>query len=90
MHKMDLAAKVARKSELDERATGRILNLFLEEIAASLKKGKSVTLTGFGTFLVAKKKKRNSHDIHTGETITIPAHKAVRFLVGAPLRKLVK
>lgn len=90
MHKMDLAAKVARGTELDERATQRILNRFLEEISASLKKGKSVTLTGFGTFVVVKAKKRSSYNIDTGEMMVVPAHKRVRFLVGAPLRRLVK
>lgn len=90
MHKMDLAAKVARRTDLDDRATQKILNMFLEEISASLKKGKSVTLTGFGTFVVQKNKKRQSHDIQSGDMITIPAHKRVRFIVGLPLRKLVR
>lgn len=90
MHKQDIIAKLARNTALDETESKRVLNMVLSEISTALKRGKRVTLTGFGTFEVRKRKKRTSHNINTGGPMTIPAHKTVGFIVGAPLKKLVK
>ena len=90
MHKQDLVQTIAKKTDLDENSAKKVLNVVLTDISNALKKGKRVTITGFGTFEIRKRKKRTSHNINTGEPITIPAHKTVGFIVGRPLKKLVK
>lgn len=90
MHKGELAAKIARKTDLDERAAATLVNMFLSEITASLKRGQKVTLTGFGTFEIRRAKKRVSHDIKTDSSIIIPAHKRVGFIAGLPLKRSVR
>jgi len=90
MYKQDIVAKIAKRTDLDERSSRDVLNLVLAEIAGGLKKGKRVTLTGFGTFEIRRHKKRSAHNIKTGDMMTIPAHKVVGFVVGAPLKRLVK
>lgn len=90
MHKKDLIQKIAKRTSLDETSSKEILNVILSEISLSLKKGKRVTLTGFGTFVIRKRKKRSANNIHTGTAFTIPAHKIVGFVVGRPLKLLVK
>lgn len=90
MHKTDLAAKIAKKTDLDDRGALFLLNLFLSEITASLKKGQKVTLTGFGSFEIRKRKKRTMNNIHTGKPIEVPAHKAVGFEVGQTLKWTVR
>lgn len=90
MHKLDLAAKLAKKTALDERAALAYLNLMLSEISGSLKKGQRVTLTGFGTFELRKKKKRTMTNNITGKPMTVPAHKAVGFIPGQPLKWSVR
>lgn len=90
MHKSDIVKKLARKTDLDEYSAKRVLNLILSDIVASLKKGQSVTLTGFGTFVIRKKKKRTMRNIGDGQFIIVPAHKAVGFKVGQPLKRLIR
>lgn len=90
MRKGELVTKIAKKTLISELNIETVLNSFLSEVKDSLKKGKRVTLTGFGTFLVRKRKKRTQHDIASGGIITVPAHKLVGFVPGLPLKRLVK
>jgi DNA-binding protein HU-beta len=49
-----------------------------------------LALTGFGTFTVAERKARKGSNPRTGEEITIPASKGVRFKPGKKLKDGVK
>jgi DNA-binding protein HU-beta len=49
-----------------------------------------VTLIGFGTFSVSKRKARTGRNPRTGATIKIPAHKAPKFTAGKALKDAVK
>ena len=89
MTKQDLVEFLA-KSGLSKAEAGRILNGLLDTITASLKRGEDVTVTGFGTFTVTKRKARAGRNPQTGATIQIPARKAVRFKVGSELKNAVK
>ncbi len=63
------------------------LDAVLGTIAASLKKNQKVQLTGFGTFVVAKRSARKAHNPRTGEIIRAKASKSVRFKPGQPLKR---
>jgi DNA-binding protein HU-beta len=56
----------------------------------SLEKGEDVTLTGFGTFKVVKRKARKGRNPFTGEEIKIKATKAPKFTPGKALKDAVK
>lgn len=90
MHKTELSQKIARRTNLDERSSAALLNMVLSEITSALKRGQRVTLTGFGSFEIRKKKKRTMKNVHTGEPIVIPAHKAVGFVPGRILKWSVR
>jgi DNA-binding protein HU-beta len=55
-------------------------------IGATLKKGDAVSITGFGSFKVVDRKARTGRNPRTGETIAIPASKAVKFTPGKALK----
>jgi DNA-binding protein HU-beta len=55
-----------------------------------LKKGDTVTLVGFGTFKVTKRKARKGRNPQTGEEIKIKASKAPKFTPGKSLKEAVK
>ena len=59
----------------------------MEGITWSLKKGQRVTLVGFGTWGISKRKARTGRNPQTGETIKIKAKKAVRFKAGKQLEQ---
>jgi nucleoid DNA-binding protein len=91
MTKQDLIEALTKKAVVrNKKEAADALNVVLDEITASLKKGKDVVLTGFGTFRVAQRKARTGRNPQTGASIKIPARKVVRFKVGAELKKAVK
>ncbi|MEC4675550.1 MAG: HU family DNA-binding protein, partial [Nitrospirota bacterium] len=56
MSKKDLIENVAKTADLSKAKATQAVNAVFENISASLKKGKDVTLVGFGTFSVTKRK----------------------------------
>jgi DNA-binding protein HU-beta len=54
-----------------------------------LKKVGRVDLSGLGTFEVVKRAKRTGRNPQTGESVTIKAHKAVRFRLAKALKDAV-
>ncbi len=90
MGKGDLADAIAKKSKLSRAKANELLNVTLDTIQASLKKGKKVSITGFGTFEVRKRKARVGRNPQTGKSIKIAAKKVPAFKAGAGLKKAVK
>ena len=56
--KSELIEHMAKQADLFKAAVGRALNAMIGGVQSSLKKHKSVTITGFGTFNVSKRKAR--------------------------------
>jgi DNA-binding protein HU-alpha len=90
MTKGDLVEVLAKKAECSKTQANDCLNIILDEITGSLGKGKDVVLTGFGTFLVAKRKARTGRNPQTGEALKIPAMKVPRFRAGKKLKDAVR
>ena len=60
-----------------------------ESITKALKKKDTVTLVGFGTFKVNKRKARKGRNPQTGEEIKIKAKRVPRFVPGKALKDAV-
>jgi len=90
MKKEELVEKLSKKTKTSKNEARESLNTVLDEISDSLKKGKDVTLTGFGTFSVAKRKARQGINPKTQEKIKIAASKVPKFKPGKALRDLIK
>jgi DNA-binding protein HU-beta len=90
MTKAELIEKIAKKTGTSKAVAGKALDSFIAEIKKSLKKGKKVTLVGFGTFSVAKRKARKGVNPQTGEVINIKAAKVAKFSAGKALKNAVK
>jgi len=54
------------------------------------KKGEDVTLTGFGTFKVGKRKARKGRNPRTGEDLKIKVSKGIKFTPGKTLKATIK
>lgn len=65
------------------------LDSLLGVIAQGLKKGEKITLTGFGSFKVSKRKARTGRNPRTGETIKIKASKVPQFVAGKALKAAI-
>jgi DNA-binding protein HU-beta len=58
----------------------------LARIEAAVGKGETVNLVGFGRFEVYQRSARRGRNLRTGESLKIPAARAVRFKTGKRLR----
>jgi integration host factor subunit alpha len=67
-----------------------LVDLFMEELVASLAVGEQVKLSGFGNFDLRDKKDRPGRNPKTGESIPIPARRVVTFKAGPTLKALVE
>jgi len=90
MTKECLIETVAKKTGCSKSAAADYLNTILDEIGNALKKGEKVTLTGFGTFSVSRRKARTGRNPATGATIKIPAKTVPKFKAGKVLKAAVK
>lgn len=90
MTKAELIDKIASSAGLSKADATRALDSTLNAIKASLKKGQKVTLVGFGTFSITKRKARKGRNPKTGEVINIPAAKTPKFTAGKALKDAVK
>ena len=79
MNKSELVEAVAKKTGLSRREATVGVETALSIISKEMKKGGKVTLTGFGTFDVGKRKARAGVNPRTGEKIKISATKMPRF-----------
>jgi DNA-binding protein HU-beta len=89
VNKSELTEAVAKETCTKAEAANAV-NLVFDSIAKALKKGDSVTLVGFGTFLVRKRKARIGRNPQTGKEIKIAAKKVPAFKPGKELKNTVK
>ena len=89
MNKADLVVEVA-KVVGSKRMAEDAISCVLDTITKALKKGQTLTLVGFGTFKVGKRKARVGRNPQTGKEIKIPAKKVPKFAAGKALKNAVK
>jgi nucleoid DNA-binding protein len=89
MNKSDLIDAVSKVTCTKKEAEAAV-NTFLDAITRALKKKEEVTLIGFGTFAVKKRKARTGRNPQTGEKIRISARKVPVFRPGKALREAIR
>lgn len=90
MTKAELVNRMAKDAKVTKLAAEAALDSAMKAVRETLRKGKKVTLVGFGTFGVGRRKARTGRNPQTGRAIKIPAARVVRFRPGAELKKAVK
>ncbi len=90
MTKAELIDKIASSAGLTKADASKALDATLDSVRMALKKGQKVTLVGFGTFSVAKRKARKGRNPRTGQEIKIAATKVPKFTAGKTLKDAVK
>ena len=89
MNKNDLVQAVADEANLSKADAGRAIDAVVSAIGNTLKQGGSVSLVGFGTFLVRERAARTGRNPRTGEELTIAASKNPVFKAGKALKDAV-
>lgn len=86
MNKTELVEHIAVQADISKAAATRALDSAIAAIQATLRKGDSVSLVGFGSFAVTKRPARKGRNPRTGEEIKIKAAKVPKFRPGKALK----
>jgi DNA-binding protein HU-beta len=89
MNKNELIDRISEKAGLNKNDANKALDAFTDAITEAMKAGDNVVLVGFGSFEVGKRKARTGRHPRTGETMTIPEKKVIKFKVGKKLKDSV-
>ncbi len=90
MTKAELVERMAKGAKITKRSAEAALDSFTTCVRDSLKRGKRVSLVGFGTFAVGRRGARNGRNPQTGETIKIKASKVAKFRAGKALKDAIR
>ncbi len=89
MTRADLVARMAEATGWPRTASDRALRTMLAAVRAALKRGETVTLVGFGTFFVARRRPRTVRNPGTGRPATVDG-RAPRFKPSRKLKRSVR
>jgi DNA-binding protein HU-beta len=94
MNKSDLVDALASQTGMTKADAARAVDaLFATDagiISRSLRSGRKVQITGFGTFEAKMRKARTGRNPRTGQTINIPATTSPSFRAGKGLKDALK
>ena len=89
MNKTELIKQMATISGLTQAQAGNALDALCTVVADELDAGGEVSVMGFGTFAVRHRAERQGRNPKTGEAVTIPSRRTVKFKAGKGLRDAV-
>ncbi len=89
MNKKEMIEMVAKDVGLTKKQANQAVDSIFHGIEKELKRKRKVTLVGFGTFSVKKRKARKGINPQTGEAIKIKASKVPHFKPGAKFKQSV-
>ena len=90
MSRADLVTTMAAASGWTKADADRALRAFLTSVRGSLKRGQPVTLVGFGTFSVSRRKPRKGKNPRTGHPMHVAGGRTPRFKPSRELKRAVR
>ncbi len=90
MKKSDYYDIVARRAHLTRKAAKEAVDILLDEVVKTLRKGDKVVLSGFGTLSVGKVGPKDVVPFGKDDKrVTVKGHHVVNFKAAKPLRKAI-
>lgn len=91
LSKQDLIGIIADAAGVTKRAASSALEALTSTVTKELKRGNTVTITGFGTFRISKRQARTGvNPRNPTQKIQIPAMKVPSFKAGKTLKDAVR
>ncbi len=85
-----MSRESSQQDRTNKKTSREAVDAVFSAITDCLGREEKVTLVGFGTFRVMKRKARRGVNPQTRKTIQIPAKKVPKFLAGKSLREAVE
>ncbi len=89
MNKEELVQEISKKASVTQKEASEVLGALIDTIQTTVKKGKKVTLVGFGTFEPRKRAARIGRNPQTGKELKIPAKTVPAFSAGKKFKTAV-
>ena len=90
MIRADLVVSMATAGGWTKVAADRALRALIASIRTSLKRGQPVTLVGFGTFSLTRRKPRRGKNPRTGQPMNVQGGRTPRFRPSRELKRAVR
>ena len=87
--KKELVARVASNKQCTMTEAQAMVDATIDAVTELLAEGRSVGLSGFGSFVLKHTPRRMGRNVRTGEPAEIPAQITPRFRAGAILKRAV-
>ena len=87
--KKEHAQNLSDQTELSLSDAKKFVDLFFDTIKEQLNSGKTVKLSGFGTFDIVQTKERVGRNPKTMEEFPIPSKRKVKFTVSSKVKKSI-
>ena len=87
--KKELAQNLSDQTELSFADAKKFVDLFFDTIKKQLNSGKTVKLSGFGTFDIVQTKERVGRNPKTMEEFPIPSKRKVKFTLSPKVKKSI-
>ncbi len=89
MNRKELVEAISKKTGGTKADAERNVAALIDVVTATLKKGDTISLVGFGTFKVNKRAARTGRNPQSGAALKIKAAKVPAFKAGATLKSVV-
>ncbi len=89
MNKKELVENISQSGNMTRAAARRALDTVIANMTEAMKNGDKVTISGFGAFRVMDRVPQEGRNPQTGERITIPARRVIKFRPAVKLKELV-
>jgi len=89
MTQTELIEKVAKEQELSKAKAEKIVKAVLSAIGEAISKGEEVRLSELGVFKLGQRSERKGRNPRTGEILTIPPKRVVKFVATKHIREAV-
>jgi DNA-binding protein HU-beta len=86
VNKSDVIDRVAGTAGVARQQAESVLDAFFDTVRSATKGGDRVAWPGFGSFTTTQRKARTGRNPRTGESVKIPATKAVKFSPSSTLK----
>jgi len=90
MTKEEFISRIAKETGISKALAEKVVNSFTSNVTRVLKRGERLSLTGFGTFSVVRRRARKGRHPQTGKEIKIPSTRVARFKPGKLLKAEIK
>lgn len=79
MTKADIIEQIYEKIGFSKKESSEIVELIFDTMKETLERGEKIKISGFGNFIVRKKRPRVGRNPQTGEEIEISSRKVLTF-----------